>query len=83
VVPLRPVSYEAGTAVVAAAEGHAAAAWTAAAKGAIDRMGQNMAIGQAFRQHDDAAGRPQAGAKKVTTPSGSASGIVIPVSSTA
>lgn len=69
-------------AAVAAAEGHAPATRNAAAKGWIDRMGQSMAVGQTFRRHYD-AGRPQAGAKKVTTPSGSASGIVMPVSSTA
>ncbi len=50
------VTDEAGMAAVAAAEGHDAATWNAAAKGWIDRMGQNMAIGQTFRKHFDAAG---------------------------
>jgi hypothetical protein len=50
------VTDEAGMAAVAAAEGIDPAAWSTAAKGWIDRMGQNMAIGQAFRKHYDAAG---------------------------
>jgi hypothetical protein len=49
------VTDEAGMIPIATAEGHDAAAWTAAAKGWIERMGQNMAIGQTFRQHFDAA----------------------------
>ena len=49
------VTDEAGMIAVAAAEGHDGAAWTAAAKGWIERMGQNMAIGQTFRKHFDAA----------------------------
>jgi hypothetical protein len=50
------VTDEAGMAAIAAAEGHDAAAWATAVKGWVDRMGQNMAIGQTFRQHYDAAG---------------------------
>ena len=49
------VTDEAGMAAIATAEGHDAAAWSAAAKGWIDRMGQNMAVGQKFRQHLDAS----------------------------
>ena len=50
------VTDEAGMAAVAAAEGHDAAVWSGASSGWIARMGQNMAVGQKFRQHLDAAG---------------------------
>ena len=50
------VTDEAGMAAVATNEGLDPAAWAAAAKGWTDRMGQNMAVGQRFRQHFDAAG---------------------------
>ena len=49
------VTDEAGMAAVAQAEGIDPAAWTAASKGWIERMGQNMAVGQKFRQHLDAS----------------------------
>jgi len=49
------VTDEAGMAAIATAEGHDPAAWSAASKGWIDRMGQNMAVGQRFRQHLDAS----------------------------
>ena len=48
------VTDEAGMAAVAQAEGLDPAAFDAAAKGWIERMGQNMAVGQKFRQHLDA-----------------------------
>ncbi len=50
------VTDEAGMTAVATAQGLDATAWNTAAKGWIDRMGQNMAVGQKFRQHFDAAG---------------------------
>ncbi len=50
------VTDEAGMSAIATAEGHDAAAWNAAATGWMERMGQNMAIGQTFRKHYDAAG---------------------------
>jgi len=50
------VTDEAGMNAIAVAEGHDAAAWGAAVKGWVDRMGQNMAIGQNFRKYYDAAG---------------------------
>jgi hypothetical protein len=49
------VTDEAGMNAIAAAEGHDPAAWSAAASGWIERMGQNMAVGQRFRQHLDAS----------------------------
>jgi len=49
------VTDEAGMAAIATAEGHDAAAWNTAVKGWIERMGQNMAVGQKFRQHLDAS----------------------------
>ncbi len=50
------VTDEAGMNAIAVAEGHDAAAWGAAVKGWVERMGQNMAIGQSFRKYYDAAG---------------------------
>ncbi len=50
------VTDEAGMNAIAVAEGHDPAAWGAAVKGWVDRMGQNMAIGQNFRKYYDAAG---------------------------
>lgn len=49
------VTDEAGMAAVAQAEGIDPAAWAAAAKGWTERMGQNMAVGQRFRQYYDQA----------------------------
>ncbi len=49
------VTDEAGMSAVAQAEGIDPAAWSAASKGWIERMGQNMAVGQKFRQHLDAS----------------------------
>jgi hypothetical protein len=49
------VTDEAGMAAVAQAQGLDPAAFSAAAKGWMDRMGQNMAVGQTFRQHLDAS----------------------------
>jgi hypothetical protein len=49
------VTDEAGMAAIAQAEGIDPAAWSAAASGWIERMGQNMAVGQRFRQHLDAS----------------------------
>jgi hypothetical protein len=49
------VTDEAGMAVVAQEQGLDPAAWAEASKGWIDRMGQNMAVGQRFRQHLDAS----------------------------
>lgn len=43
------VTDEAGMAAVARAEGLDPAAWSEAAKGWMERMGQNMAVGQRFR----------------------------------
>lgn len=49
------VTDEAGMAAVAQAEGLDPTAFAAAAQGWTARMGQNMAVGQRFRQHFDAA----------------------------
>ena len=49
------VTDEAGMAAIAQAEGYDAGAWSAASTGWIARMGQNMAVGQRFRQHLDAS----------------------------
>jgi hypothetical protein len=49
------VTDEAGMAAVAQQQGLDPAAWGAASKGWIERMGQNMAVGQRFRQHLDAS----------------------------
>ena len=49
------VTDEAGMAAVAQQQGLDPAAWDAAAKGWIARMGQNMAVGQRFRQYLDAS----------------------------
>lgn len=49
------VTDEAGMAAVAQQEGLDPAAWSAAASGWIARMGQNMAVGQRFRQYLDAS----------------------------
>jgi hypothetical protein len=49
------VTDEAGMAAIAEAEGIDPATWSTASKGWIDRMGQNMAVGQKFRQHLDAS----------------------------
>ena len=50
------VTDEAGMNAIAMAEGHDPAAWGTAVKGWVERMGQNMAIGQNFRKYYDAAG---------------------------
>jgi len=50
------VTDEAGMNAIAMAEGHDPAAWGTAVKGWVERMGQNMAIGQSFRKYYDAAG---------------------------
>jgi len=49
------VTDEAGMAEVAAQEGLDPTAFAAAVKGWVDRMGQNMAVGQKFRQYYDPA----------------------------
>lgn len=49
------VTDEAGMAAIAQREGIDPAAWSIASKGWIERMGQNMAVGQKFRQHLDAS----------------------------
>ncbi len=49
------VTDEAGMAAMAQAEGLDPAAWATAVKGWMDRMGQNMAVGQKFRSFYDAA----------------------------
>jgi hypothetical protein len=49
------VTDEAGMVAIAAAEGHDGEAFGRAMKGWVDRMGQNMAVGQRFRAAFDAA----------------------------
>ena len=49
------VTDEAGMVAIAQAEGLDPAAWSAASSGWIARMGQNMAVGQRYRQHLDAS----------------------------